>query len=251
MVVQPKSSVTAGLALVGSLTLGGPAYAAVITDADIPGGASSFTTGDGLVTLTPTVGGAPATIGGGGSGCCFGVGNDQINDADGDPSTTGDQEALGIDFDASVGLTSISFIFTRATTEILNGNVVGPAEDGIRISGFLADPGVSYFSEDNPGGTLNNISEVESVTYDALSGTLNIDHAWRGGAVTVFEFSNLAASLGQTLSITVADQDEANPQANVRAITYAPVPEPASLTAAALVATMIGRRRRRTALAHG
>ncbi|MEM6748841.1 MAG: dockerin type I domain-containing protein [Planctomycetota bacterium] len=194
---------------------------------DIVDGSLGFTTPDTLLTLTPQLDGFAAPFGGGTSsgGCCFGVINDQLNDTDGDPATTSDQEAVLLAFDPTVGLTSLSFIFTRATTEILDDVVVGPLEDGIRISGFLSDPGAVYFDGSGdpllpPSATFNNLSEVESVSYDALTGTLNIDHAWRGGAITTFQFENVAASLGQTLTVTVADQDEANPQLNFREIQY-------------------------------
>lgn len=217
--------------------------ASSITGSDITNGASSHTTTDGLVTLTPTSGGSASTIGS--NGCCFGVGNDSVNDSDGDPTTTGDQESMVISLDASAVLNSLSFIFTRATTELSSGNPVGPLDDGIRISGFASDPGVFYFSEDNPAGTLNNISEVEGVSFSG--DTLNIDHAWRGGAITVFEFANPASTLGQTLTLTVADRDESNPQANFRTISYSQVPEPTSLalTSFAFIATLLSPRSRK------
>lgn len=196
--------------------------AASFNDSDIPGGGpSSFTSSDGLVSLTPLLGGAPATIGGGGSGCCFGIGNDQVNDVDGNPATTADQEAMVFALDPDVVLNSLSFIWTRAT-----GDSPTDLDEGIRISGFLSDPLVSYYSEDNPVGTLNNLSEVNVVGYSA--GTLVLNHGWRGGAVTVFEFGNTAATRGQTLTLTVADRDESNPQANLRTVTYSTVPEPSS-----------------------
>ena len=93
--------------------------------------------------------------------------------------------------DPTAHLNSISFIFTRATTDILNGEVVGPLDDGIRISGFASDPGVSFFNEEDPVGTLNNVNGVEGVSF--AGDTLNIDHTWRGGEITVFEFSSPAA----------------------------------------------------------
>jgi hypothetical protein len=210
------------IAALAMLTMAPNSWAESFNYNDIPGGGpSSFTTSDGLVALTPLVGGAPATIGGGGSGCCFGIGNDQVNDSDGNPATTADQEAMLIGLDPDVVLNSLSFIWTRAT-----GDSPTDLDEGIRISGFLSDPLVSYYSEDNPVGTLNNLSGVNVVGYSA--GTLVLNHSWRGGAVTVFEFGNPAASRGQTLTLTVADRDESNPQANFRTVTYSTVPEPSS-----------------------
>lgn len=224
-----------------ALALGTAAAASAftITSADISNGSSGYTTADGLVTLTPKLGAASSTFGVSG-GCCFGIGNDQINDADGDPNTTNDQEALLVQLSPTAYSTSLSFIYTRATSALPNG----PADDGIRISGFLSDPLVSHYSEDNPAGTLNNLSEVEGVTYQ--SGVLAINHAWRGGAVTVFEFGNPLATLGQTLTITVADRDEANPQANIRTIAYAAIPEPASAALLGLAAFFGQPLRRRS-----
>lgn len=219
-------------------------WAASFNSTNIPGGGpSSFTTGDGLVTLTPTLGGNPSTIGGGGSGCCFGVINDQVNDADGNPATTADQEAMHFALSPNVVLNSLSFIWTRAT-----GDNAADLDEGIRISGFLSDPLVKFYSADNPVGTLNNLpGEVSVVGYSA--GTLVLNHAWRGGAITVFEFDNPAATLGQTLTLTVADRDEANPQANLHTVTYSEVPvvpEPSSV-ALALTGAIFAFARRRNA----
>ena len=227
MRIQPLMYASLALALGTAAT----ASAFTITPADISNGSSSYTTADGLVTLTPKLDMAPSTFGVSG-GCCFGVGNDQINDADGDPNTTNDQEALLVQLSPTAYSTSLSFIYTRATSALPDG----PADDGVRISGFLSDPLVSYYSEDNPAGTLNNLSEVEGVSYE--SGVLTIGHAWRGGAVTVFEFGNPLATLGQTLTITVADRDEANPQANLRGISYAAIPEPTSVALLGLTAVL-------------
>jgi hypothetical protein len=199
------------------------AASGIIMSDDIISGALSYTTPDSLVTMTPKLDGAQAFFGGGlGSDCCWGVINDQLNDSDGDPNTTADQQSMEITFDATVGLTRFDTIWTRATTEwdLLGENQIGPLDDGIRISGFTSDPGLNYYDPEDPGNTLNNVWNVEQGSYDALTGTVNIDAGWDSGWVTAYHFTNPAASFGQTLIFTVADRDESNPQMNFFEVQY-------------------------------
>lgn len=220
------------LSLVASAALAfsiAPAYAATITAADVPA-APTYTTPDGLVTINAFSGGAPANIGTNG-GCCFGVeggtNSVSITDGDGDPATTADQQALTITLDPDAALDSISLIFSRASGP-------GTIGDGFVVSGFAADPGTSYFSADNPAGTLNNLGAVTEL--DFTGDTVSADHFWRGGAVTVFAFSNPSASRGQTLTIIATDPDEPGAQITLNSIAYSAVPEPTA-GLALLVAT--------------
>lgn len=196
-------------------------HAATITAPDITSGSSSFTTSDGLVTLTPysdvTGTGTVSTIGTGVN--FFGPGSDnKISDTDGNPATTGDREALDIELAATVSLSGISFRWTRAA---------GASPDGVVISGFLADPGAST-------------SSGVGITYSA--GSLFLNYAWDAGTIRSFTFSNLAASQGETLRVTVTDVDNAGPQATINTITY--VPEPSVAILGALGALGLLRRRR-------
>lgn len=188
--------------------------AASIVPGDLTSGDSSFTTADTKVTLNPfAAGGAAGTIGA--SGCCFGVtggtNNVAVTDGDGDPLTTADRENLDIVLAADTYLTDLNFLFTRSN---------GPeSDDGIEISGFLANPGASL-----DAGALG-----DGVTTSYSGGTVYVNHPWRGGNVTTVSFSNSLASFGQTITLGANDSDETAPQAALNAIGYQVVPEPTSL----------------------
>jgi hypothetical protein len=180
-----------------------------ITGADTVG-LNTYTTMDGLVTLNPFAAGLtpgtfnanPAFIGVAGGSNANGV-----DDGDGDASTTADRESLEMLFDPTVGLSQITFRFTRAD---------GPLPtDGVQISGFNFNPGAVF-----SGGT-------GSVSYD--SGSVFINHPWNGGTTTTVDFSSVSASFGQTLTLTANDSDEAGPQTVINSISYAAVPEPSTL----------------------
>lgn len=212
------------------------AKAETIDHTSITAGASSFTTGDAKVTLTPLAAGGGAGVFGATSGCCIGVSGGTngsgVDDADGNPATAGDRERLDVTLSADVWLNEMGFIFTRA-----NGPL---ATDGIAISGFLSDP----------GATLDASAASAGVTAAYDSGTLYVNHGWRGGAVSVVSFANSAASLGQTLSIAANDSDEPGPQVVVNRLSYTVVPEPSTIAVAAVAAALVGARqltrRRRT-----
>lgn len=214
MKMKSRPSIQGVLALGGSLALcAAAANAAVINASDVTNGSSTFTTGDGLVTLTPysqvstsTVGTFGVVVASPASNSFFGVGADnKISDTDGNPATTADREAIDIDLAGTVSLTGISFRWTRAA---------GASPDGVVISGFLADPGAS---------TTSGVG----ITYSA--GSLFLNYAWDTGAIRSFTFSNLSASLGQTLRVSVNDVDNAGPQATINTITYVPEPSAALL----------------------
>ena len=212
---------TTAITLTAALFAAAHAQAATITAPDITSGSSSYTTGDGLVTLTPysavTGAGTVGTLGAGVN--FFGVGADnKIQDVDGDPATTGDREAIDIGLAGTVSVSGISFRWSRAA---------GASPDGIVISGFLSDPGATT-------------SSGVGITYS--SGSLFLNYGWDAGTIRSFDFSNPAASLGQTLRVSVNDVDNAGPQASVNTISYIPEPTVALLGGLGLLGLL--RRRR-------
>ena len=193
--------------------------AGMILPADVTNGSASFTTSDGEVTLNPLqAGGTPGSLGS--SGCCIGVvggtNNVAVTDGDGDPMTTDDREQLDIVLSSNVGLSEIGFIFTRA-----NG---AEATDGVVITGFASDPMAS----------LNDDATTDGVTLNFDSGTLYVNHGWRGGNNTTVSFADLTSSQGLTVSVLANDSDEAGAQAAISGISYEVVPEPAALTVSLL-----------------
>jgi len=211
------------------------ANADTIFATDIANGSSSYTTSGGEVTLTPfAAGGGAGTFGAVDGGTQFfgvagGANANAIDDADGDPLTTGDRESMGIQFDSLNYLSEITFIWTRA-----NGD---QPSDGIVISGFLSDPGAT---EDHAGG---------SVTWDSASGSVFFNYNWQGSTLGTISFANAGASLGQTLSISTNDSGastEGAPQAAINQIGFNAVPEPSSMAIIGLtfVGFLASRKRR-------
>jgi hypothetical protein len=224
MQVSTRATLIA-LALV-SIGLSSP-RADIILPTD-PAGINTYTTADGLVTLNayatvdPLVEGvfSPDFIG------VLG-GNNGVNDDDGDPATGNDREAIDIILDPTVGLIQIQFQWTRAD---------GPLPtDGVQISGFVADPGVA----------LSGGSGTATASFDAGLGSIFINHPWDGGNITTVDFSNLAASAGQTLRIGTNDSTETGPQAPMTSISYAIIPEPSTLALLGIGAGLMRIRRRR------
>lgn len=206
------------------------AQAVTISHNDITGGSSSFTSADGKLTLTPYAAGGGPGVFGATSGCCIGVSGGAnsagIDDLDGSPVTTNDRESMDIALASDAVLSSIGFIFTRAN---------GPLPtDGIVISGFASDPGV----------TLDPAAAAAGVAATYNSGTVYVNHGWRGGAVSMVSFANAAASRGLTLSLEANDSDEVRPQVVVNNLSYVAVPEPGSLLLAGLAAVCLARRSR-------
>lgn len=205
--------VVAALAVAGLMALQ-TAQAGVITAADIADGSGAFTTTDTLVTLTPYAEGGSVGTFGSNELTLFGVTGgfnaNSLGDRDGNPATTADRESLGIGLDATVGLSQIAFAWGRAD---------GPAaDDGVVISGFLSDPGAAISGY----GILNN----NGITYNAGSLYVSV-YAWSGTS-TVLDFSNISASMGQTLTLSVNDSDAADPRLSMNSVSYA-IPEPATM----------------------
>ena len=201
-------------------------HAETVEVTDLTDGASTFTSSDGLVTLTPfALDGSVGAFGATGPDF-FGIQGD--NNGAIDEVTTGgvvEREQLDVSFDSSVFMTGINFRWTR---------VDGPlATDGIELSGFVNDPMATVVA----GTGL-------SATYD--SGSLFIQHAWNGGNISEVTFANASASLGQTISITSNDSDQGDGQAAINLISYEAVPEPAAATCLALLGLGAFCRRRRS-----
>lgn len=186
-----------------------PSYAVVInlTPTDIHGddtNTASFT--DGEITLTPFIGATQDTFNGNAVRLGLddaGTNNNAFNDPDTDPNN-GNEERLEFAFSATAALANIVYDFSRAD---------GPGDDdGVIISGFNADPQIS-FSVDNA-----NLFSV----YNAGTGTarLNIPGTLFNGTDVSINFTNLEASRGETLLMSVTDTTQAGAQLAITGIGY-------------------------------
>lgn len=220
-----------------ALSASASTYAASIslTPTDIHGddtNTASFSNGD--VTITPfvhdgtgfvqdTFNAQPARLGIDNNG----TNNNAFNDGDTIVGNAGD-ERLEFIFDAEAGLSRISYDFSRAD---------GPGpNDGVIISGFTQNPGVS-FSVSDP-----NLFSV----YDAGAGTvrLNIPGELFSGTVVDVNFASVGASLGQTLILEAHDTTQAGAQLAIRGIGYTTVPEPSAICLGFLAAAALVRLRK-------
>lgn len=210
-----------------------------LSPADINGGDTTRTSfSNGLVTLTPTIGGAPATFNAsaarlgidgrpgtnpnafGGSGAGY---NTIFGDAD--------DEGMTFEFAPKAGLQRISWDFSRAD---------GPAPtDGVQFSGFLSDPGAVL------SGVAPTAFDSSSVSYSAGVLTIQIGGGDFGDPDAFITLTNISASFGQTLTMTVADSTQAGGQFAITGISVVAVPEPSSIAVMGLigVATVVARRR--------
>lgn len=191
-----------------------PAMAVVttLTPGDINGldTETTFFT-DGNLTLTPFIGETQATFNGNATRLGIddqGTNANAFNDSDTDPAN-GNEEILRFEFASGIGLSQIAYDFARAD---------GPgANDGVFISGFLADPFVSFTLADEP------FTDPRLTTsYDAGSGTVELDipgALFNGNDIQV-NFARVAASEGQTLSLVATDTTQAGAQFPITSISY-------------------------------
>ncbi len=163
---------------------------------------TSFT--DASVTLTPYIGTTPDTFNANATRLGIdnhGTNNNAFNDIDTDPNN-GNEEKLQMVFASNAGLTQISWDFARAD---------GPgAQSGVIITGFTADP----------GATLSGGVGTGTVTYNAGALLLKLPGAAFGGTAGFLKLASRGASAGQTLLLSVTDEDQAGAQIAIRGISY-------------------------------
>ena len=141
----------------------------VIYGLELSGVGASWTTPDGLVTMTDTGG----SFGGGGNTLPMGfTGSSSAGNAN--AWDQADNASLVLDFnDSEVGLTQVGTRWSGASAV---------------ISGFLFDPEVTIEGDNSA-----------SATWDAEAGTLTIDQDWEGDTIILYDFARPEASAGQTL----------------------------------------------------
>lgn len=208
-----------------------------LTPTDIHGGdtnTASFS--DGSLTLTPlvhdgtgfvqdTFNGNPTRLGIDNNP--LGTNNNGFTDGDLIVGNAGD-EALEYAFAPGVGLSRVSYDFSRAD---------GPGpNDGVVFSGFTSNPVVSLsVSDPNLFAIWNGVDSVR----------VNIPGSLFSGALVDINFTNPAASDGQTILMTTNDTTQTGAQLAIRGIAYATIPEPTALTLCGLFAVVGAARRRR------
>lgn len=217
------------LFIAGLLTTASQAVITTLTPGTISGlNTATASYSDLNVTLTPFIGSTPATFNA--NATRLGV-DDQVgtnanafNDIDIDPSN-GNEEKLRFAFSPTVGLSSIAYDFSRSD---------GPgANDGVIITGFTADPGITF--------SISNASLF--AVYSAGSVRINIPGSLFNGTETFINFDP-NASRGQTLNMTVTDSTQAGAQLAIRSIAYDVVPEPTISLLGGLGFLALFRRRR-------
>lgn len=222
-----KTTYTIGLSLLGVACL--PAALTVLTPADINlGSTSTASFSDGNVTLTPLQGNTPATFNANAVRLGiddFGTNANGFNDPD-SVANNGNEEKLRFEFAPTIGLAGLAWDFSRAS-----GNT---ADDGVIITGFVADPMATFSASSSSGLTA---------TYDATAGSLRVNVVFFSSTLDSL-ILNPAASAGQTLLLAVQDTDEARAQLAIRSISYDVIPEPSSLALLGLGSLALVRRRR-------
>lgn len=170
---------------------------------------ASFT--DGNLTLTPFIGATQATFNGNAARLGIddqGTNANAFNDPDTDPAN-GNEEFLQFELASGIGLSQFAYDFSRAD---------GPGpDDGVFISGFLADPLINFTLADAPFE-----STALTTSYDSSSGTVELDipGVLFGGDNIQVNFGRPAASEGQTLMLSVLDTTQAGAQLAITSISY-------------------------------
>lgn len=214
------------LLAVALLPLSTQAAVVALTPAQINGGdttRTSFTTTAGDLTITPTiVGTTDATFND--NADRLGIDDnstnpESFNDPDIIVGNAGD-EGFTLAFGSNAGLTNLSWDFSR-------GAVV--------ITGFLSDP-------------MATISgPAADVSFDSVTGSLSIDVVFFSSTPNVLNLDP-TASVGQTLSVSINDTNEAGAQLAVTSISFedevVAIPEPSSALLLGLFG-LVGLVRRR------
>ncbi len=154
---------------------------------------------DGSITISPFgPGGVPVSFGPGANflGPLGGSNDNGVDDVDGNPLTTNDQERLDVTLAPGVGLTQFEYAYTRANP--------------VLITGFSADPLASFGL--NPGNS-------GSLAFDSGNNVLAIFQLYNAGT-SQLNFGNSIATAGQTLSFTVSDYNQTGPQLAFSSFTY-------------------------------
>lgn len=224
----------------------------LLTPTDInQGDTNTASYSDANVTLTPLIGTTASTFNANATRLGIdgqGTNNNAFNDPDLD-ANNGNEERLRFDFSPTVGLSQISFDFSRA-----DGPGTGFSDDGVIITGFVADPSITFVSLESPAAT---IPDTLFYAYDAVSGSVRINiSASDSGGNPVFNGNDIGinfdpnASLGQTLLLSATDTNQAANQAQtggqiaITGISYEVVPEPSAALLGALGLLGLLRRRR-------
>lgn len=226
----------------GLTAIAAPAAVTSLTPADINGGDTNTASySDGNVTLTPFIGSTQATFNA--NAVRLGI-DDQtgtgtnvnaFNDPDLD-TNNGNEEKLEFDFSMTVGLSQISYDFSRA-----DGPGTGFSNDGVIISGFTADPTITF------SAAITNLFYA----WDSGSGSVRINipaGAFNGNDISINFDPD--ASRGQTLLMSVTDGTQGPTQAQtggqlaIVGIAYDVVPEPSISLLGGLGLLGLLRRRR-------
>lgn len=132
-------------------------------------------------------------------GIAGGSNPNSIDNADGIAGGT-NQERMRIGIHFGYSLDRLTWSWSRAD---------GPlATDGVRIAGFLSDPGAVF------SGGLNGVTPVYN------SGTLTFQVSDLNASVQSISFTNPAATTGATLEVSVADSTQSNPQFSITSANF-------------------------------
>lgn len=196
------------------------ASAVTITGATTQNAGANFTTTDGLLTLSAFNSTNPDVAGVFNTGD-FGIGVSGTNEA-----ALNNTQAIDWAFGSTVGLSQLQFQFSR-----VNGPL---ATDGLRIAGFLSDPGAT------DGGSF-----FEDVRWDEGSKSVFVEIGTYDGTARILNFASPFQSAGQTLRMNMLDSDLADPQVAITSMSYDVIPEPSGIALLLVSGLGLTLRRRR------